>query len=297
MIKNKKFKIIFFVICLIFVFCDFLFAESEKEIITAKFQESKNELLPLTPEQIESFKNTFKETESAIRDMPPPTIVSKTTRVSLTPGSSIPVINMVPGYVSSLAFYDITGAAWPVTSQTIGNDTYFAVSRPEVLPGNLLTVSPKTNYASTNLVVTIEGHDLPVSLQLKTVDAKQDRVTDGLIAFQIDQRGPNAVAPVIGDTTKSSISETMMSFVDNVPPAEAQRLNADPDYSGFSVWLFQDRLYVRTTYTLLWPAWDQTASGAGGNFKVYSLPNVPSIMISVDGKTQSLYLKKGDLHG
>jgi intracellular multiplication protein IcmK len=267
-------------------------ASTDDEMIQQKFDESKTELLPLTPEQIKSYQKRLQETEKAIRVTPPPKIISLTKRISLTPGSEIPKVNMAPGYVTSLVFYDVTGAPWPVTSQTSGNNDFFQVTRPEVLPGNLLVISPKTNHASTNLVLTLTGHDLPVTLQLKTVDHAKDWETEGLIAFQIDQRGPNAFSPQVGETIKSSASQTIMSFVDNIPPKDAKILIADPEYTGLSAWMFKEKIYVRTHHSLLWPAWDQTASGAGGRLKVYSLPLVPSIMISIDGATQYVSLSE-----
>jgi intracellular multiplication protein IcmK len=288
---NKIGKIFYCFIVLMFcVGTCFAASSTDEDIIQKKFDESKTELLPLTPEQIKAYQKSLRETEKAIRNTPPPKIISRTKRISLTPGSEIPTVKMAPGYVTSLIFYDVTGAPWSVTSQTVGNTDFFQVSRPEVLPGNLLTISPKTNHASTNLVITLADHDLPVSLQLETVSHSDDWETEGLIAFQIDQRGPNASSPQIGETIKSSATEAMMSFVDNIPPAEARILVSSPEYTGLSAWIFDEKIYVRTNHNLLWPAWEQTASGAGGKLKVYSLPLVPSIMISVDGSTQYVSL-------
>ena len=266
--------------------------DTDETIIKDQFEKSKIELLPLSPEEIQAFKKRTFDTEQAIRNFPPPKMVSKTIRVSLAPGSEIPIVNVAADYVSSLVFYDITGQPWPVTSRTLGNDTYFDVNRVEVEPGNLLTVTPKTKYATTNCVITLQDHDLPVSLQLNVVDPQQkDRSTDGLIALQISQRGPNAAEPILGgDTIGSSLSNVMMGFVDAIAPETATVMSLSPEYDGINVWLFQKNIYIRSAYPLIWPAWDQTASGAGGEMKVYRLPEVPSVMLSINGQMETINL-------
>lgn len=266
--------------------------EQVAEVLSEKYQESVNELLPLTPEQINAFEGKMDKTEKAIRNLPAPKVTSRTLRVSLSPGSEIPTIEIVPGYVASVVLYDVTGAPWPGTSQTNGNQNFFQVDRPDVQPGNFLTVSAKANHASTNVIVTLLGHDIPLTVHLKTVDSQKDnRTTDGIVALQIDQRGPNAALPSIGETRSSALSDDMLSFIDG-NPQNAERLKIEPEVAGLDAWLLNNYIYVRSEYALFWPSWDETASGAGGKHKVYRMPNVPSIIVSVNGKTQTFNIKK-----
>jgi len=262
----------------------------DQKILKDKFNESLMEVLPLSANQIEVLKKRISRTEKAMRNTPPPKIMSKTKRLSLSPGTKTPIVNLAAGYVSSLVFYDVTGEPWPVTSATNGNQKHFTVTRPQVLPGNLLTASVLTEHGDTNLIVTLEGHDIPVVIQLRTIDRDPEKEsrTDALIAFQIDHRGPNAKDPVFKDTMEMSIDDIMLSFVDGAPPAGATEIALNPGKNGINVWSYQTYLYCRTRYALVWPAWNQHASSAGGDYKVYRLPQVPSIMFSINGQYTTL---------
>jgi len=266
--------------------------ESNQKMLEDQFKASLDEVLPLSPAQIGQLKNKMRSTEKAIRNRPAPQIASRTVRVSLTAGAKIPVIEMMPGYVTPVVVYDITGQPWPITSKTNGNKKFFTVTRPEVPPLNHLNVSCLTEYANTNVVMTLEGHDYPVNIQIKTVDVqKKERKTAGQIALQVDQRGPNAVMPSIEDSTGSSVSDVMLSFIDGVPPGEAERFNLEPENNGIKAWKYKESFYIRSRHPLVWPAWEEVDSGAGGQYKVYKIPSVPSLMVSVGGATRTLSLQ------
>ncbi|MCP4024111.1 MAG: hypothetical protein GY729_19875 [Desulfobacteraceae bacterium] len=292
MLKTKITIILFLIVLLcpmgmgVMIAGNFKGAGSDEKTLKEKFNESLIEVLPMSSDQIRTLKKRISGTEKAMRNVPPPKITSKTKRLSLSPGTTTCVVSLVAGYVSSLVFYDVTGASWPVTSVTNGNQNHFAVTRPQVLPGNLLTVSALTEHGDTNLVITLEGHDIPVIIQLKTIDrvlGKESR-TDALIAFQVEHRGPYAKDPVFDDPIETSIDDIMLSFVDGVPPAGATKVDLAPAKQGINVWSYDTYLYCRSRYSLVWPAWNQEASSAGGDFKVYRLPKVPSIMFSINGQ-------------
>lgn len=81
----------------------------------------------------------------------------------------------------------------------------------------------------------------------------------------------------------------MLAFLDHVPPAEAQRVKVEPQTDKVQVWKLGDLHYIRTSQTLIWPAWTAAVNGAGG-MKCYEVPATSRIMISQAGSMQTLVL-------
>lgn len=264
----------------------------EQELANEAYKESSKEILPMTPEQIHSFKDKIKETEEAIKFEKPPTVDQKSKKIMLQPGSSAPVIKIAPGYVSSIAFYDLTGQPWPLSSVTVGDQNAYKVEVPELEPKNILTISSLEKFANSNLVVTLKDHSMPVSIQLQT-DIDQAESTDSMVAFRADKRGPNAKDPTVGPSFEPSIDDIMISFLDFVPPNDAEHLESSEDISSYDIWSLDGKYYVRTKHTIVWPAYKQIASGVSG-VRVYQLPKVPEIILSRNGKKQNVRVEKHD---
>ncbi len=263
-----------------------------KKILDQQLQDSLDGLL--TPEQLKVFKKTKQATEKAIRN-PVPKLISRTIKISLRPGSPIPLLKVVPGYVASITVYDNTGQPWPVLSAIPGNKVFFQVERPEVLPGNGITVSALTDYAHTNVVSNLDGLSQMLNIHLSTVDPDKEKwETDSSISLQIDQRGPNASIPVVGEPMPSSITETVNAFIDGVPPINAVKLIISPQMAALDVWLYEEKLYVRSLDPVQWPRIVSIAPGAGGKLKVYETEKASSLLISHNGQTQVVGLEEPD---
>ena len=263
-----------------------------QQLAQRQFELSTEQVLPLTPEQIKQFKGSVGKTTEALRLSEPPTMNTRSAKLKLEPGVMPPVIQLAPGYVSTILIYDVSGAPWPITSITTGNTNYFSVHHNESLkPGNMLTISPIARYAHTNIAVTLEGQSLPVILQVRTDDRDKGAIHDSLVSFQTDMRGPLAEKPSIGggQNAKSVVNETMLAFLDGAPPSEAKYVSSKPSFEGVSVWEYMGQTYLRTRYPAMWPAWTTVVNGAG-KIRVYKMPIVPSIMLTVGGTTQTINL-------
>lgn len=299
MINKRKFNnsisIIFFV-CLTFVSSN-LFAQdngSEQKVLSQEaFEKSIGNLVPLSPGQIKEYKKRLKETDRAVHKKKKlPEMNTKTRRLSLEPGGKPPVLKIAPGYVTSVAFFDSTGQPWPLSSVTIGNPKYYNVKKPQNLePGNMITIVALKEYVDSNIVLTLQNHDMPVSVQLKTVPGESSQ-TDALIAFQADKYGPKAKEPTVGPGLKTTVSDTMLSFLDGVSPPKAQYLSLKPNFSSVDLWKMGKSMFLRTKYPMMWPAWTSVTNGVGG-MKVYKIPQVQSFILSKDGEMVTVEVNNG----
>ena len=107
--------------------------------------------------------------------------------------------------------------------------------------------------------------------------------------IQLAHHGPKAAIPLTS-TIKETASSAMLSFLDRVPPDDAVRLRSEPDSDAVMAWKYNGKHYVRTTHSLMWPAWTAVVNGAGST-KCYELPVTTRIMLSREGRVQTILLK------
>ena len=242
----------------------------------ADFVKQMNQMLPLTPEEIEELRARLDATRAAIHPGPLPKAVSHTVLLDLQPGSPVSKIDVVPGFVSSIVFLDSTGAPWPITSVTVGNPKWFDVTAPKVQPQNLLTVAALGTHLSSNLAVTLKNHPTPILIVLTT----DSGISAMLTALRANEQGPNATSPIISAPVSVGADSVLLGFLDRVPPDGAIPLVTDN--KQVEAWKYEDTLYVRTQYPAVFPAWSATVSGDAG-VRVYAMPLVASVLLTRAG--------------
>lgn len=132
-------------------------ASPENDVSQAAFSQLLNKTMPMTPEQIKSFKKAVDTTQRAVA-VPanaPPKPMSSTLLVSLAPGEQPPAIKMSQGFISSLVFVDASGAAWPIQAYDLGNSQAFNVQWDKT--SNILMIQPLQPYTYANLAVAFKG--------------------------------------------------------------------------------------------------------------------------------------------
>lgn len=253
------------------------------------FQESLRQMMPLDDSQIQEYRKHSDQRERALLPVSP-ALNSRTARVSLEPGSAPVKVFTTANIATSLLIHDSTGQPWPITSVTNGGPSFFQVLRPELPDGNLLNVMPTQGYGTTTIVVTLEKQDIPLVIRLESDSVRgPERRADALVLFQIAQHGPKAKPPVVQDI-KETVNSAMLAFLDHVPPTGAVRVRMEPKLDKMQVWKLGEAHYIRTQHTLMWPAWTASVHGAGG-MKCYEVPVTSRVMLSIDGKIQTLVLK------
>lgn len=255
----------------------------------ALFEESLRQMMPLDQGQIQEYRERSDQRERALLSVSPG-LRTRTVRVALEPGRSPVPVYTTANIATSLVFHDSTGQPWPITSVTNGGPSHFQVLRPELPDGNLLNVMPTQGYATSTIVVTLENRDVPLVVRLESDSVRApERKADALVLFQLAHHGPKASVPIIKDI-KETADSTMLTFLDRVPPDDAVRVRMDPGSDNVLVWQYGGKHYVRTTHTLMWPAWTAVVNGAG-NTKCYEVPATSRVMLSNNGRLQTLLLK------
>jgi len=255
------------------------------------FDASIRSILPLGPEDLERYRGRKSDLEKAAT-AEPAAMVTETRPLSVQPGTKPPIVRTTPGYVSSIVFQDATGAPWPIT-ETIGGSKLFSVVRSESEPFNLLTIEPLSNHGNSNLSVKLDGLDVPVIIQLLTQSAtSKGRVSEALVTFQLDARGPNAVTPVIGRANTETVDKVILDILDGIPPADARRIAMNPSVPDLSVWEHDGNIYMRSRYPAIWPSWTRTVTRS--SWSVYEMKPVNSVVLSRDGEQMTIDL---DLEG
>ena len=257
----------------------------------ALFEESLRQMMPLDEAHIQDYRQRSDQRERALLPVYP-ALNSRSVRVALDPGSTPVKIFTTANIATSLVIHDATGQPWPITSITNGGPAFFQVLRPELPDGNLLNVMPTQGYGTSTIVVTLENQDIPLVIRLESDSVRSpQRKADALVLFQIAAYGPKAKIPAI-ESIKETVDSTMLAFLDRVPPDEAVRVQMEPGMEKLSVWRFNNTHYIRTSHTLMWPAWTASVNGAG-NVKCYEAPITSRIMISKNGQIQTIVLKGG----
>lgn len=103
---------------------------------------------------------------------------------------------------------------------------------------------------------------------------------DVRVDLRIPGLGPNATP--IFDGLPGTQSPALLALLDGISPTGAKALKASA--CDDCVWLFGGKLYLRTSYTVLSPAWNSTLSSADGTH-VYEMQPTPLILASYNGKT------------
>lgn len=255
----------------------------------AIFEESLRQMMPLSKGQIQEFREHSDQRDRALLPVSP-ALNARTVRVSLEPGQAPVDVFTTANIATSLVFHDATGQPWPVTSVTNGGPQFFQILRPDLPEGNLLNVMPSKGYATSTIVVTLEGRDIPLVVRLESDSVRApSRKADALVLFQLAHHGPRAATPIIANI-KETASSTMLAFLDRVPPKDAVRVRADAKGGTITVWSLNDKHYIRTNQTLVWPAWSAVVNGPA-NTKCYEIPKTARIMLSINGKIETVLLK------
>ena len=244
------------------------------------FAQVENQLFPMSEKNIKNLRTKYQDIELAKTASPsPPTPVATSQFVNLSPGSTPPVIRLAQGFVSSLVFLDSTGAPWPISAYDLGDPSTFNIQWDKT--SNTLMIQSSKLYNYGNMAVRLEGLNTPVMLTLipgqKEVDYRVDMRVQGL--------GPNAQMPVLGDNLPPSANKMLLHVLDGVPPPGSTRLTVSG--GDARAWLYRNKMYVRTSLTILSPAWLSTMMSADG-MRAYEMQKSPVILVTWHGKVMQL---------
>ncbi len=284
-------KIIFSHIVIAFTLCCLgTQASALPPVRDAAYNELTQKYFPMSPDEIHRFKTDAARQQEANSLPPgtPPKATSSVIPVSLKPGSHMQIVRVGQGLVSSLIFTDRAGHNWPIISYTVGDPKAFHInpdasnSNSPLLKQGILMIQGQKLYAQTNITVMLSGLNTPVSLLLfigqKTWDYQS--------YIRIGKDGPNSKP---GYNELSQAPNYLMDFVNGTPPESATQLNITGGNSNDQLWSYKDFYILRTTSTLMSPAYHAKVDSPGSPpTHVYQLTPAPSIMTSSDGRIMNI---------
>ena len=257
-------------------------ADSDKEIVEElAFNGVKEQLFPLTPQEIVQVKQQYQTNEyaqeSPIGVPPKPTATSQF--VNLSPGSTPPVIRLSQGFVSSLVFLDSTGSPWPISAYDLGDPSAFNIQWDKT--SNTLMIQATKLYTYGNLAVRLRGLNTPVMLTLipgqKAVDYRVD--------LRVQGYGPHAKSMPLEEGIPPAANDVLLHVLDGVPPDGSTRLTVSG--GDARAWLLNDKMFIRTSLTILSPGWLGSMTSADGTH-AYEMQKSPVLLVSWHGKVMQL---------
>ncbi|EDR5667595.1 conjugal transfer protein TraN, partial [Salmonella enterica subsp. houtenae serovar 50:z4,z23:-] len=211
--------------------------------------------------------------------------------VKLEPGSSLPMVQVLPNFPGVVNFTDQTGAPWPIAAPPVnGNPAGFQVNYLPDTPS--MSIQARRAYDTGSVTVYLKGLAVPIVISMTSGepgnrDASQP--TDSRVDLRIPQRGPAAL-PVSAPRQKVGLYDnTLQAFLDGVPPKEAQRIKTQGGVPDVQAWQLGDDIYLRSRADLR-DAFDSTLSSADGTH-VWKMPVTPYVTFSVMGHNVPLTLE------
>ena len=237
----------------------------------------------VSPDQIRQMYQTVITAQQAVAQPgPAPKPVTGTVSVSLSPGSTPPVIRTYIGNSTSFVIVDSSGAPWPVENFRVGNGSAFELNRLDAGQGSSFVLDTKAPFANSNLVLKLMGVATPVVINLisgqKEVDAR--------VEVRVQGRGPNAVSAVAASLPQG-VDSRLLSILNGVSP-DGGRVLAINGLEGVRAWMMPSgRMVVRTPVKIVSPASPSFVSSADGTY-VYEFMPTTQLLGLVDGQFVTL---------
>lgn len=240
--------------------------------------------MPMAPQQILQLKQQMDLAQRAasIPATIPPKPISSTLMINLAPGAAPPAIRLAQGYVSSLVFVDSTGAPWPVASFNIGNPK--AVNMQWDGKSNIVMMQAMLPYSHGDIVIQLQNLPTPITLEL----VSGQPVVDYRVDVHVPGIGPNTKELPTGTPLPNSANQLLLGVLDGVAPAGSKALSVRG--ADAQAWLLNDKLYLRTRFTLLSPGWAGKMVSPDG-MNAYELPKTSSVLVSRYGEPAELKIE------
>lgn len=196
-------------------------------------------------------------------------------KASLEPNSVSPVIRVSKNRTTTITMTDMTGQPWPIVNYDGLNGEDFTVKRldnpaPE---GYVLSITPKNEFVSGNLVLILKGLITPISVDF----VSNQRIIDGAKQVRVQARGPNTQYTSI--ELPDAINTTLLNILQGVAPQGFKSLQTSSN--AVQAWKGTDgSMYIRTRYKIMSPAFENVTSSADGTY-AYKLVPVSVVLYKV----------------
>lgn len=239
---------------------------------------------PMTPEMIRDYRRRVDESQKAAATPPSgqfPNAITDAKRISLDSAQEPEVLLTGPDTVSVMAFYDQTGAAWPVASYVIGKPKSFQVYAMQE-GSNQLAVTPLVPHGFSNIIVSLVGESRPLVFEVRTNSLNTHYRRD----FTVHGLGPNAASKPLqtqqSEPVARASNDVMMSFATGADiPGNAVRLNTDN--RAVKAWSYDGAIYLQSAVAIISPPASKILTGPG-QVKAYRIRPTSVALISTNGR-------------
>lgn len=280
--------------------------------------------LEFTPEQSNTIKDIVLQ-QQRVQSTPytnVPTPVTRSVHLKLTAGLTPPVIRLSANMLTTIVFTDALGNPWDISSVALNRNLFSdgadlsakqgvqttanAAVNPQsgeantntsddLSPHNILTLEPLNPAAYGNIAITLDGLATPVIFILTTGQGETDMRIDARVS-QINKAYKSNNASVNGasnytNNPLAALDDSILRFADGTPPEDALKLHVNS--SEIEAWIYNDELIVRTTSSIIYPAFNSSVTSTGG-VTVYRFPvENQSITISdKNGQPKTIFLER-----
>ncbi len=239
---------------------------------------------PMTPEMILDYRRRVDESQKAAATPPSgqfPNAITDAKRLTLESAQEPEILLTGPDTVSVMAFYDRTGAAWPVASYVIGKPKSFQVYAMQE-GSNQLAVTPLVPHGFSNIVVSLVGESRPLVFEVRTNSLNTHYRRD----FTVHGLGPNAASKPLqtrqSEPVARASNDVMMAFATGADiPGNAVRLSTDNP--GVRAWSYDGAIYLQSADTIISPPASRILTGPG-QVKAYRIRPTSVALISSNGR-------------
>ncbi|MDB6010855.1 MAG: putative type secretion system protein IcmK/DotH [Gammaproteobacteria bacterium] len=247
----------------------------------------------LTDAEFSRIKQLYlrRERQKATPYVVPGKPVVRTLTVRLDPGTPPPMLRLTRGLPTSVVFSDLTGQPWFIKEVALNRDMFSdghegASQGDQSEPTNVLSVEPKTAASYGSVSIRLKGLPTPVIFVLAAAQQEVDLRVDA----EVPGRNPDAL-----DTTTyatlPSIDESLVGFLDGVPPKDARPLHV----SGFpntEAWFYQDSTYVRTDAQPQYPAYYSSVRSTSGRAVYRFNARESSVTLLSAGRAVTVFMEE-----
>lgn len=196
-----------------------------------------------TPEEIEALRQTLRDAEAA-RAAPGYTNDSRVNLIArrlevnaFGPGEPFQVqsVTLSDGMVTSLAFFDERGVAWPVESVafdreriSVNNDGCQAGSGQSLRElGNIVILSPCAFWVNTNAQVLLRGETRPITFEISSGTRDAVITADGMVTVAVRSDAPRPLGRDVAGNISNNWAEPSSRAI-RIDPIEVANGRVNP---------------------------------------------------------------------
>lgn len=247
---------------------------------------------PMTPEMIRDYRRRVDESQKAAATPPSgqfPNAITDAKRLTLDSAQDPEILLTGPDTVSVMAFYDRTGAAWPIASYVIGRPKSFQVYAMQE-GSNQLAVTPLVAHGFSNIVVSLVGESRPLVFDVRTNSLNTHYRRD----FTVHGLGPNAAKQPLqtrqSEPVARAADDVMMAFATGADiPGNAVRLSTDN--GAVKAWRYGGEIYLQSAHAIISPPASGILTGPG-QVKAYRIRPTNVALISTNGRVSKVRISE-----